>query len=225
MKTWKGVVIVDTGEVINLGLRPRISSSVQSLSCFYVNCCILIGRRLGSRFWLICFEWVKLDRIWSLVITRLIFCSSPAIFWTPSNLSLPQKMRSKFKDEHTFEKRKAEAERIRQKYSDRIPVTLSVLCTWLIIPGHLWKGGEIRHHRYRQEKIPCPVRLDGRSILLRHSKAYQACSRKGNLHLCQWSFASYCSPYEQHLRRTQGRRRLSLHHVFLPLFHWRRLTL
>lgn len=31
-------------------------------------------------------------------------------------------MRSKFKDEHPFEKRKAEAERIRQKYSDRIPV-------------------------------------------------------------------------------------------------------
>lgn len=31
-------------------------------------------------------------------------------------------MRSKFKDDHPFEKRKAEAERIRQKYSDRIPV-------------------------------------------------------------------------------------------------------
>ena len=34
-------------------------------------------------------------------------------------------MRSKFKDEHPFEKRKAEAERIRQKYADRIPVSLS----------------------------------------------------------------------------------------------------
>jgi hypothetical protein len=34
-------------------------------------------------------------------------------------------MRSKFKDEHPFEKRKAEAERIRQKYSDRIPVSTS----------------------------------------------------------------------------------------------------
>lgn len=32
-------------------------------------------------------------------------------------------MRSKFKDEHPFEKRKAEAERIRSKYSDRIPVS------------------------------------------------------------------------------------------------------
>ncbi|SPO39574.1 probable Autophagy-related protein 8 [Pseudozyma flocculosa] len=31
-------------------------------------------------------------------------------------------MRSTFKNEHTFEKRKAEAERIRQKYPDRIPV-------------------------------------------------------------------------------------------------------
>ncbi|KAK9769633.1 putative Autophagy-related protein [Seiridium cardinale] len=38
-------------------------------------------------------------------------------------------MRSKFKDEHPFEKRKAEAERIRQKYSDRIPVSyLFCLC-------------------------------------------------------------------------------------------------
>ncbi|RCI14199.1 hypothetical protein L249_6014, partial [Ophiocordyceps polyrhachis-furcata BCC 54312] len=36
-------------------------------------------------------------------------------------VTLP-KMRSKFKDEHPFEKRKAEAERIRQKYADRIPV-------------------------------------------------------------------------------------------------------
>jgi GABA(A) receptor-associated protein len=35
-------------------------------------------------------------------------------------------MRSKFKDEHPFEKRKAEAERIRQKYNDRIPVRVSV---------------------------------------------------------------------------------------------------
>ena len=34
-------------------------------------------------------------------------------------------MRSKFKDEHPFEKRKAEAERIRQKYADRIPVSRS----------------------------------------------------------------------------------------------------
>lgn len=33
-------------------------------------------------------------------------------------------MRSKFKDEHPFEKRKAEAERIRQKYADRIPVSV-----------------------------------------------------------------------------------------------------
>lgn len=35
-------------------------------------------------------------------------------------------MRSKFKDEHPFEKRKAEAERIRQKYADRIPVRPSL---------------------------------------------------------------------------------------------------
>lgn len=31
-------------------------------------------------------------------------------------------MRSKFKDEHSFETRKAEADRIRHKYTDRIPI-------------------------------------------------------------------------------------------------------
>ncbi|RFU80640.1 autophagy-related atg8 [Trichoderma arundinaceum] len=41
---------------------------------------------------------------------------------TTSSRLTTVKMRSKFKDEHPFEKRKAEAERIRQKYSDRIPV-------------------------------------------------------------------------------------------------------
>jgi GABA(A) receptor-associated protein len=42
-------------------------------------------------------------------------------------------MRSKFKDEHPFEKRKAEAERIRQKYADRIPVRPSpLLCVYHI---------------------------------------------------------------------------------------------
>ncbi|OQE16439.1 hypothetical protein PENSTE_c024G04990 [Penicillium steckii] len=41
------------------------------------------------------------------------------LFFLPIFLSA---MRSKFKDEHPFEKRKAEAERIRQKYADRIPV-------------------------------------------------------------------------------------------------------
>jgi hypothetical protein len=35
-------------------------------------------------------------------------------------------MRSKFKDEHPFEKRKAEAERIRSKYADRIPVSAAL---------------------------------------------------------------------------------------------------
>lgn len=39
-----------------------------------------------------------------------------------ANLQLLSALHSKFKDEHTFEKRKAEAERIRQKYADRIPV-------------------------------------------------------------------------------------------------------
>ncbi|CEI70020.1 unnamed protein product [Fusarium venenatum] len=41
---------------------------------------------------------------------------------TASTTTITVNMRSKFKDEHPFEKRKAEAERIRQKYADRIPV-------------------------------------------------------------------------------------------------------
>lgn len=46
---------------------------------------------------------------------------------TPTSTDIQHiEMRSKFKDEHPFEKRKAEAERIRQKYNDRIPV--SYLC-------------------------------------------------------------------------------------------------
>jgi hypothetical protein len=49
----------------------------------------------------------------------------------PSNIA---KMRSKFKDEHPFEKRKAEAERIRQKYSDRIPVCRHLLASFHSLP-------------------------------------------------------------------------------------------
>lgn len=47
-------------------------------------------------------------------------------------------MRSKFKDEHPFEKRKAEAERIRQKYSDRIPVShLPTIPNVFARPSHI----------------------------------------------------------------------------------------
>ena len=50
--------------------------------------------------------------------------TTPLIQLHTSNKSTPTfNMRSKFKDEHPFEKRKAEAERIRQKYADRIPVS------------------------------------------------------------------------------------------------------
>lgn len=60
-------------------------------------------------------------------------------------------MRSKFKDEHPFEKRKAEAERIRQKYTDRIPVS-SITNTHNIphaaaIPRRPYRAN---HHQYHQ---------------------------------------------------------------------------
>jgi len=50
-------------------------------------------------------------------------------------------MRSKFKDEHPFEKRKAEAERIRQKYSDRIPVSRpALICTMTRTVIETWRS-------------------------------------------------------------------------------------
>ncbi|EFE44125.1 hypothetical protein TRV_01085 [Trichophyton verrucosum HKI 0517] len=62
-----------------------------------------------------------------LLHLRCLSCQSTALFAnTATTQQLTYKksatMRSKFKDEHPFEKRKAEAERIRQKYADRIPV-------------------------------------------------------------------------------------------------------
>jgi hypothetical protein len=69
-------------------------------------------------------------------------------------------MRSKFKDEHPFEKRKAEAERIRQKYADRIPVCntpshrSSILVNILtdLFPSHtgyLRESREVGHRDHR----------------------------------------------------------------------------
>lgn len=52
-----------------------------------------------------------------------IFATHASCFTHPDRLTALD-MRSKFKDEHPFEKRKAEAERIRQKYADRIPVRI-----------------------------------------------------------------------------------------------------
>lgn len=60
-----------------------------------------------------------------LFLTRLLFFYFPSNPHKPYtyNITYQPNMRSKFKDEHPFEKRKAEAERIRQKYADRIPVS------------------------------------------------------------------------------------------------------
>ncbi|OAA33691.1 Light chain 3 (LC3) [Moelleriella libera RCEF 2490] len=54
-------------------------------------------------------------------------------------------MRSKFKDEHPFEKRKAEAERIRQKYADRIPVSTRFLVLNLDPPNVLVRHFPLHH--------------------------------------------------------------------------------
>lgn len=59
-------------------------------------------------------------------------------------------MRSKFKDEHPFEKRKAEAERIRQKYADRIPVSY---------PSNLFDG-------FHSNGIPVPHKSETILIII-----------------------------------------------------------
>ena len=97
-------------------------------------------------------------------------------------------MRSKFKDEHKLEKRKAEADRIRQKYADRIPVRRS---SHLYPPntiankhlGHLRESREVRHRNNRQEEVSRPCRSDSWPIRLCYSQANQAQSREGHLHL------------------------------------------
>lgn len=75
-------------------------------------------------------------------------------------------MRSKFKDEHPFEKRKAEAERIRQKYADRIPVSLH-LC--------------FSRWRYSPISLPCSWRTSSAwcpSILANHRPTTQVICEK-----------------------------------------------
>lgn len=60
-------------------------------------------------------------------------------------------MRSKFKDEHPFEKRKAEAERIRQKYTDRIPVSSIInirdVLTATAISQRLYRANPHQYHQ------------------------------------------------------------------------------
>jgi hypothetical protein len=37
-------------------------------------------------------------------------------------------MKFQYKEEHPFEKRKAEGEKIRRKYPDRVPVSITLIC-------------------------------------------------------------------------------------------------
>ncbi|CAI0648741.1 unnamed protein product [Colletotrichum noveboracense] len=68
-------------------------------------------------------------------------------------------MRSKFKDEHPFEKRKAEAERIRQKYSDRIPYGAIVVAAFVSFARYRWCPTFPDRHR-RSPIIPsCTFKL------------------------------------------------------------------
>ncbi|KAJ6186307.1 Autophagy-related protein 8 [Penicillium mononematosum] len=81
-------------------------------------------------------------------------------------------MRSKFKDEHPFEKRKAEAERIRQKYADRIPLT-----DWQPT-GHLREGREVRYRDHRQEEVLSAGRPHRGTVCLCDPQAHKALPEK-----------------------------------------------
>ncbi|KAG1883183.1 autophagy-related protein 8 precursor [Suillus subluteus] len=63
-------------------------------------------------------------------------------------------MRSKFKDEHPFEKRKQEAERIRQKYPDRIPYIPTIDKKKYLVPSDLTVGQFVYVIRKRIKLAP-----------------------------------------------------------------------
>jgi len=102
-------------------------------------------------------------------------------------------MRSKFKDEHPFEKRKAEAERIVSTYLPLYPIPptpSSIKLTSTTAskiqrphPRHLREGREVRHCDHRQEEVPGTRGPDRRSVRLCNPQAHQAFAREGHLHL------------------------------------------
>jgi len=51
-------------------------------------------------------------------------------------------MKFQYKEEHPFEKRKAEGEKIRRKYPDRVPVSTTLICRLIT------KGFCIRLHTH-----------------------------------------------------------------------------
>jgi len=57
-------------------------------------------------------------------------------------------MKFQYKEEHPFEKRKAEGEKIRRKYPDRVPVSTTLIC-------RLMKKGSayVRTHTYTHTYI------------------------------------------------------------------------
>lgn len=104
--------------------------------------------------------------------------------------------KSKFKEEHPYQKRCDEAKRIKEKYADRVPVCDSPLeslspsthhFTYLSFPsiGHLREGRKVRHRDDRQKEVPRPRRPDGRPVCLRYPQADQVVTREGHLHLRQ----------------------------------------
>mmetsp|Transcript_14538 Transcript_14538/g.47377 ORF Transcript_14538/g.47377 Transcript_14538/m.47377 type:complete len:229 (+) Transcript_14538:102-788(+) len=120
-----------------------------------------------------------------------------------------------FKQEHPLDRRKSEADRIRAKYPDRIPVgrCQTVRPSLFVVTGDLREGGPERHPRHRQEEVPRPGGPDGGPVHLRHPEAHQAPPRAGHLHFRRQRDTPHRRPHVHCLRSPEGRGRLPLHHL------------
>merc|ERR1712243_336245 len=81
-------------------------------------------------------------------------------------------MKWQYKEEHPFEKRRAEGEKIRRKYPDRVPVIVKK-----ITKGQNWRFG--------QKEVPGSLRSHSRTVLLPHKEENQPGARGRPLLLCQ----------------------------------------
>ncbi|KAJ3504092.1 hypothetical protein NM208_g16387 [Fusarium decemcellulare] len=116
-------------------------------------------------------------------------------------------MRSKFKDEHPFEKRKAEAERIRQKYADRIPV----ICEKV-------EKSDIATIDKKKYLVPADLTVGQFVYVIR--KRIKLSPEKAIFIFVDEVLPPHGRPDEQHLRGAQGRGRLPLHHLLWREHLW-----
>jgi Autophagy protein Atg8 ubiquitin like len=130
------------------------------------------------------------------------------------------------------EKRKSEAERIRAKYPDRVPVICEKadrsdipdidkkkVCApkcKTFFDARFNKS----HHCCFHVVVLGSCRLDGRSISLRNSQTHQASSGKGLVSFLLQLHSSECKSNVDRLRRTKGRGWLFVHSIFGRIYLW-----